>query len=56
LNQANISLRDTYRFFLPLVFMTELNMISKSVRHAFLRRTHAPSVSVAAFNTSSTFY
>ena len=55
-HQAAITLRDAYRFFVPLVFMTELNMISKSVIHAFLARTLAPSVSLAAFNTSFTFY
>ena len=31
-----IDLGDALRFFLPLIFMTELNMISKSVIHAFL--------------------
>jgi Na+-driven multidrug efflux pump len=54
--QPAITLRDAYRFFLPLVFMTELNMISKSVIHAFLARTLSPSTSLAAFNTSFTFY
>ena len=51
-----ITLRDAYRFFVPLVFMTELNMISKSVIHAFLARTATPSVTLAAFNVSFTFY
>jgi len=51
-----ITLGDCYRFFMPLVFMTELNMISKSVIHAFLARTLAPSISLAAFSTSFTFY
>ena len=45
-----------WRFFLPLIFMTELNMISKSVIHAFLARTPDPSATLAAFNTSFTFY
>ncbi|MCP5150311.1 MAG: hypothetical protein H6983_09835 [Ectothiorhodospiraceae bacterium] len=51
-----VSLSGAYRFFLPLVFMTELNMISKSVIHAFLARTADPSVTLAAFNTAFTFY
>lgn len=51
-----ITLRDAYRFFLPLVLMTELNMISKSVIHAFLARTATPSVTLAAFNVAFTFY
>lgn len=53
---APVRLRDAYRFFLPLVLMTELNMISKSVIHAFLARSATPSATLAAFNTSFTFY
>lgn len=47
---------DAYRFFVPLVAMTELNMISKSVIHAFLARTAAPDTTLAAFNIAFTFY
>lgn len=43
-------------FFLPLVLMVELNMISKSVIHAFLARTETPSTSLAAFNSAFAFY
>ncbi len=54
---VSIRSSDAWRFFLPLIFMTELNMISKSVIHAFLARTPDPSVALAAFiNTSFTFY
>jgi Na+-driven multidrug efflux pump len=53
---TSIKIGDAWRFFLPLVFMTELNMISKSVIHAFLARTPDPSTTLAAFNTSFTFY
>jgi len=56
MNAARIKISDAWRFFLPLIFMTELNMISKSVIHAFLARTPDPSVTLAAFNTSFTFY
>lgn len=56
MNTAYIKTADAWRFFLPLIFMTELNMISKSVIHAFLARTPDPSVTLAAFNTSFTFY
>lgn len=56
MNAARIKIPDAWRFFLPLIFMTELNMISKSVIHAFLARTPDPSVALAAFNTSFTFY
>jgi len=53
---AGIRLGECYRFFLPLVLMTELNMISKSVIHAFLARTPAPDVALAGFNTAFAFY
>lgn len=56
MSTANIKTSDAWRFFLPLIFMTELNMISKSVIHAFLARTPDPSIALAAFNTSFTFY
>jgi len=51
-----LRLRDCYWFFGPLVLMVELNMISKSVIHAFLARTDSPSVTLAAFNAAFTFY
>jgi len=54
--RPEIRLTECYRFFLPLVLMTELNMISKSVIHAFLARTPQPDIALAAFNTSFAFY
>ena len=51
-----LRLRECYAFFVPLVLMVELNMISKSVIHAFLARTDTPSISLAAFNAAFTFY
>ena len=51
----NITQKDAFRFFAPLVFMTELNMISKSVIHAFLARLAAPKMVLAAFSISFTF-
>jgi len=51
-----LRLRDCYWFFVPLVLMVELNMISKSVIHAFLARTDDPSIALAAFNAAFTFY
>src|SRR6056297_545346 len=53
---ARLRLRDCYRFFVPLVLMVELNMISKSVIHAFLARTADPSANLAGFNAAFTFY
>ncbi|MGD9803518.1 MAG: hypothetical protein AB7E81_18750 [Hyphomicrobiaceae bacterium] len=55
-HRGGIRLRDCYWFFGPLVLMVELNMMSKSVIHAFLARTDAPSVTLAAFNATFTFY
>jgi len=54
--QSRLRLRDCYWFFGPLVLMVELNMMSKSVIHAFLARTDTPSVTLAAFNATFTFY
>jgi Na+-driven multidrug efflux pump len=51
-----IRIAECYRFFLPLVLMTELNMISKSAIHAFLARTQEPDIALAAFNISFAFY
>ena len=51
-----IRIAECYRFFLPLVLMTELNMISKSAIHAFLARTVEPDIALAAFNISFAFY
>jgi len=50
-----LRLRDCYWFFGPLMLMVELNMMSKSVIHAFLARTDNPSAALAAFNAAFTF-
>ena len=44
-----ITLRDAYGFFLPLVMMIELNMLSKSAIHAFLARSATPAATLAGF-------
>lgn len=51
-----VTLRTAYRFFFPLILMTELNAISKSVIHAFLARSATPSTTLAGFNVAFTFY
>lgn len=51
-----ITLRQATRFFMPLIFMTELNMISKSVIHAFLARLANPATVLAGFSISFAFY
>ncbi|MGK0172276.1 MAG: Na+-driven multidrug efflux pump [Gammaproteobacteria bacterium] len=51
-----VTLRTAYRFFFPLILMTELNAISKSVIHAFLARSATPSATLAGFNIAFTFY
>jgi Na+-driven multidrug efflux pump len=56
LERPHLRLRDCYWFFLPLVLMVELNMMSKSLIHAFLARTDDPSAALAAFNAAFTFY
>ena len=54
--KAGIDLGTCYRFFIPLIFMTELNMISKSVINAFLARMDDSSIVLAAFHSAFTLY
>ncbi|HKI99512.1 MAG TPA: hypothetical protein VKB51_13650 [bacterium] len=51
-----IALVDAATFFFPLIFMTGLNMISKSIIHAFLARLTDPELTLAAFSISFAFY
>lgn len=51
-----VSMADAALFFFPLIFMTGLNMLSKSVIHAFLARLTAPELILAAFSISFAFY
>ncbi|MBT6429139.1 MAG: hypothetical protein HOK30_15835, partial [Rhodospirillaceae bacterium] len=51
-----VTLGTAYRFFVPLIFMTELNMISKSVINAALARTPDQNVTLAAFHVAFTLY
>ena len=36
--QGSLRYRDAYAFFLPLIFMAELMVLSHSIIHAFLAR------------------
>ncbi|MCZ6558696.1 MAG: hypothetical protein O7A69_13120 [SAR324 cluster bacterium] len=51
-----VTLQAAFRFFLPLIFMTELNMISKSVIHAFVARLPQPKLALAGLNVAFFFY
>ena len=53
---AGVTVRAAWRFFLPLIFMTELNAISKSVIHAFLARLPHATTSLAGFSVAFTAY
>ena len=53
---GTLTLGTCYRFFVPLIFMTELNMISKSVINAFLARMDDSSIVLAAFHSAFTLY
>ena len=53
---APVTVRAAWRFFAPLIFMTELNAISKSVIHAFLARLPDATTSLAGFNVAFTAY
>ena len=52
----NVTLSGAYRFFLPLILMTELNMISKSVINAALARAQDQNITLAAFHVAFTLY
>ena len=52
----NVTLGSAYRFFVPLILMTELNMISKSVINAALARSPDQNVTLAAFHVAFTLY
>ncbi len=52
----NVTLGGAYRFFVPLILMTELNMISKSVINAALARSPDQNVTLAAFHLAFTLY
>ncbi len=54
--ETALTIRKAWRFFLPLIFMTELNAISKSVIHAFLARLPDATTSLAGFNVAFTAY
>jgi Na+-driven multidrug efflux pump len=47
-----ITHKDAALFFLPLIFMSELMMVSHSVIHAFLARLPDPKIALAAFSIS----
>ena len=49
------TLFDAYKFFMPLIFMAEMMMLSHSIIHASLARLPDPKVSLAAFSISFAF-
>lgn len=51
-----IGLKDAYRFFVPLMFMAELMMISHAVIAAFLARMPDPEPVLAAYSISFYFH
>ncbi|MFT5174150.1 MAG: O-antigen/teichoic acid export membrane protein [Gammaproteobacteria bacterium] len=51
---APVSLRGAYKFFMPLIFMAELHMLSHAVITAFLARMPDPEPTLAAY--SMAFY
>jgi O-antigen/teichoic acid export membrane protein len=50
------TLLDAYGFFLPLIFMAEMMMISHSIIHAFLARLPDPKLVLAAYNVAFSFH
>ena len=54
--RAAITLKDAYGFFLPLILMAEMMMISHSIIHAFLARLPDPKLTLAAYNVAFSFH
>ena len=46
--RPSVSLRDAYKFYMPLIFMAELHMLSHAVIAAFLARMQNPEPVLAA--------
>jgi Na+-driven multidrug efflux pump len=53
--RATLTVRIILAFFLPLLFMTELQQLSHSIVHAFLARLADPKVILAAFSIAFAF-
>lgn len=47
---GRLTLKEITRFFIPLIFMAELMMVSHSIIHGFLARLDAPKTTLAAFS------
>ena len=52
----SVTIKDVYAFFLPLIFMAEMMMISHSVIHAFLARMENPQQTLAAYSVAFYFH
>jgi len=50
--RAPLTHREIAKFFLPLIFVTELLYISHSIIHAFLARLPRPTVTLAGYNAA----
>lgn len=50
--RESLTIKETLKFFLPLIFVTELLSISHSVIAAFLARLPSPQVVLAAYNAA----
>lgn len=53
---ARTTVRDAYLFFLPLLMMAEMMMVSHSIIHAFLARLPNPQATLAAYNVAFSFH
>lgn len=51
-----VTLQDAYWFFLPLIFMSNMMMISHSIIHAFLARLPDPKLTLAAYNVAFSYH
>ncbi|MED5472405.1 MAG: hypothetical protein VX824_00730, partial [Pseudomonadota bacterium] len=49
-NQPTVTIKESYRFFTPLIFMAELHMLSHAIISAFLARMPDPEPILAAYS------
>jgi len=51
-----VTVKDAYWFFLPLIFMSNMMMISHSIIYGFLARLPDPKLTLAAYNVAFSFH
>ena len=53
--RPTVTIKESYRFFTPLIFMAELHMLSHAIISAFLARMPNPEPILAAYSIAFTY-